>query len=286
MKTNPPPYSHIHNPTQDQDCNRFQPIPQTLHTYSTTTRPPHPRNIRGTPWCDCCTAQISDDDTQTGLRDPGIPGTRYMLLCADHHTPPSHSNQHLDYIHIFPSNAAYHTAQRDAQERYQARTGILPPSQPTSTYTNTPSYTDIGPTIAHLQYERYRACGGRKARGPHHSDHAYKSPCRANMTPGETYRRWFHDHISRQHYSLGEATDHYDDWLNMAPHPLLQPHSNPIATSHRTTHPRAKPTSSFTAIRPRTKQQLPLPRNTQPRPSPDHRAGRPHISRRRQRCPR
>ena len=115
------------------------------------------------------------------------------------------------------SDLAPHTTLHSATLKsvHQARTGIFPPSQPTSTYTNTPSYADIGPTITRLQYVRYRARGGRKARGPHHSYHAYNSPCRANMTPGEPYRRWFHDHISRQHYySLGEATDHYDDWLS------------------------------------------------------------------------
>ena len=227
MKNNPPPYSHIRNSTQDQHRNHFQPIPQALHTYSTTTRPPHPRNVKSIPWCDCCTAQLSDnDDRQTGLRDPSIHGTRYMLR-ADHHTPPSHSNQHLDYIHIFRSNAEYHIAQRD-NERYQARTDILPPFHPTFTYTNTPSYADIGPTIARLHYERYRARGGRKARGPHHSDHAYNSPCRASMTPGEPYRRWFHDHISRQHYSLGEATEHYNDWLSDPQYgPVPAPRYNP-----------------------------------------------------------
>jgi hypothetical protein len=43
MKNSPPLYSHIRNPTQDQNRNRFQPI------HNTTTRPPHPRNIKGTP---------------------------------------------------------------------------------------------------------------------------------------------------------------------------------------------------------------------------------------------
>jgi hypothetical protein len=169
--------------------------------------------VNGNPWCDCCTAQLSDDDaTQTGLLDSGIPGTRYKLR-TDQHPPPSHSNQHLDHIGIFRANADYHTAQRTAIETFQARTGTLPTAQPTSSFRNTPLYTDLGTSTSRLQYARYRDRGGRLQRGPHHSDHAYNSPSRNNMTPGEPYRRWFHDHISRNHYSLGEATDRYNDWL-------------------------------------------------------------------------
>ena len=142
------------------------------------------------------------------------------------HKPPrlQHPRNSL-YAPCGPPHAEYHTAQRDAKERYKARTGILPPSQPTSTYTNTPFYADIGPTIARLQYERALPC----PRWPESSQTTplrpcLNSPCRANMTPGEPYRRWFHDHISRQHYSLGEATDYYyttgSEIQNMAPHPL------------------------------------------------------------------
>jgi hypothetical protein len=154
-----------------------------------------------------------------------------------------------------------HSATLESATKHE-RASSHPPSRHPPISTPASAYADIGPTIARLQYERYRARGGRKARGPHHSDHAYNSPCRANMSPGEPYRRWFHDHISRTHYSLGEATDHY----SMDPHHLPpQPH--------------------FTPIRPRPKQHQPQYCNTQPRPSPDHRAGGPHISRRRQRRP-
>ena len=34
------------------------------------------------------------------------------------------------------------------------------------------------------------------------------------MTPGHPYRTWFHKTISRQHYSLGEATGYFNQWLN------------------------------------------------------------------------
>jgi hypothetical protein len=252
LRNNPSLQPLSRNPTHPQHSKHLQPTPLAPHRCCAFTRPPSHRDVRGTPWCDCCTTILSDDDdTSTGLRDSSIPGTRYMLR-EDHHTPPSHSNQHLDYIGIFRSNAEFHTAQRDAKERYQARTGILPFSQPTSTYTNTACYTDLGPTIAQLQYGRYRERGGRQARGSHHSDHAYNSPCRSNMTPGTSYRRWFHDHISRNHYSLGEATDHYNDWTRSpSPPQALQSQLKPIATPHRATDPCTHSSRPFTIDRPR-----------------------------------
>jgi hypothetical protein len=203
--TQPPPhYRH-----------QFQPILSPQHTV--ITRPyipaPRPRNVEGSPWCDCCTAQLSDDDTtQPGLRDPSIHGIRYKLR-QDDDQPPSHSNQHSDFIRLFRANTAYHDVQRDAKETYQARTGILPDFQATSAFTNTPDIANLGPTIGRLQYERYRARGGRQTRGPHQFDHSYNSPNIHNMTPGEPYRQWFHANISRTHYSLGEATNSYTQWL-------------------------------------------------------------------------
>ena len=219
----------LHLPDHPPQCCRS---PGTLQ--------PQPRNVKGNPWCDCCTAQLSDDDeTQTGLLDSGILGTRYKLR-TDQHPPPSHSNQHLDHIGIFRANADYHTAQRTAIETFQARrTGMLPTSQPTSSFLNTQLYTDLGTSISRLQYARYRDRGGHRERGPHHSDHAYHSPSRNNMTPGEPYRRWFHDHISRNHYSLGEATDHYNDWLI---DPQYGPEPPPrYNTNNRTTTPSPSP---------------------------------------------
>ena len=257
LRNNPSPQPLSRNPTHPQHSKHLQPTPLAPHRCCAFTRPPSNRDVRGTPWCDCCTTILSDDDdTSTGLRDSSIPGTRYMLR-EDHHTPPSHSNQHLDYIGIFRSNAEFHTAQRDAKERYQARTSILPFSQPTSTYTNTACYTDLGPTIARLQYGRYRERGGRQARGSHHSDHAYNSPCRSNMTPGTSYRRWFHDHISRNHYSLGEATDHYNDWL-------VDPQYGPDPP------PRHKPSNhSSSPSPPHIERQTPAPIPAAPSPSTD-----------------
>jgi hypothetical protein len=44
MKTNPPPYSQICNPTQPSPASAAY-----LQHYHQTT-PPHPRNVKGTPW--------------------------------------------------------------------------------------------------------------------------------------------------------------------------------------------------------------------------------------------
>ena len=73
------------------------------------------------------------------------------------------------------------------------------------------------------------------------------------MTPGEPYRRWFHDHVSRNHYSLGEATDHYNDWLvdpqyGPEPPPRYTPHNRsntPVLppVQHQTNAPPDPPTS-------------------------------------------
>jgi hypothetical protein len=57
LKTNIPTPRWTDSPTMPpQNRNRFR------HIHHTTARPPNPRNIKGTLWCDCCTAQISDDD--------------------------------------------------------------------------------------------------------------------------------------------------------------------------------------------------------------------------------
>jgi len=221
-----PEYTHHH-----------QPILSAAHTV--IPRPyiqtPRQHDAEGPPWCDCCTSQLSDDDYATpGLHDPDQPSTRYRLR-MDQDQPPTHSNQHKDYIRIFRANADYHKTQREERESYQARTGMLPDFQDSSNYINTPDMATIRSTMERLQYERYRNRGGRKGRGATLQDHAFNSPNRANMTPGEPYRKWFHRTISRSHYSLGEATNHYNQWISdpqygpprQAPPPALQPTAIP-----------------------------------------------------------
>ena len=44
------------------------------------------------------------------------------------------------------------------------------------------------------------------------------------MNPGNFYRQWFHNTISRFHFSFEEATDHYNQWISdpdYGPNPRL-----------------------------------------------------------------
>ena len=214
--------------------HQFQPI--IPNRPRTVTRPyiPAPRihDVDGTPWCHACTAQLSDDDLNTpGLRDPDLPDIRYRLR-MDNDQPPTHSNTHSDLTRIHRTNAEYHRQQRESTESHQARTGILPSLQTHTSYVNTPDASDIEATIARFQYQRYRSRGGRLNRGTHHRDFSYNSPNTTNMTPGDPYRRWFHRTISRSYYSLGEATNQYEQWLNdpdygPSPTPHLSPQDSP-----------------------------------------------------------
>ena len=169
----------------------------------------------GEPWCDCCTAQLSDSDPTPALIDPSVPKTRYRIR-QDADQPPTHSNQHLDYMDIFRANADFNRRQRQTWERSEARDGsqLRTRNLHTSTYMNTPAVSDLSFTIARRQFERYQRRGGRLLEGDHTTDHRFNSPTRHNMTPGMPYREWFHRTISRHHYSLGEATRHYNQWLN------------------------------------------------------------------------
>jgi hypothetical protein len=68
------------------------------------TQGPPPPDADGQPWCDCCTAYLSEDDnTQQG-------------------PPPTHSNLYRDYLRIFRSNENYQNDQRSSQYKTIART--------------------------------------------------------------------------------------------------------------------------------------------------------------------
>ena len=100
---------------------------------------PRPYNVDGTPWCEACTAQLSDDDLNTpGLRDPDLTDIRYRLR-MDHNQPPTHSNSQSDLTRIHRTNAEYHRQQRESTESQQVRTGILPSLQTHTSYVNTPT---------------------------------------------------------------------------------------------------------------------------------------------------
>ena len=188
--------------------------------------------MEGQPWCAGCTAQLSDDDPHSiGLRDPANPTIRYRLRNDQNHAP-THSNLHNDLIRIHRTNADYHRSQRDTEELQQATHGTLPDYRPLTTYINTPSAANISSTIDRYQYDRYQRRGGRLPQGDHRLDFTYNSPNITNMNPENLYRQWFHSTISRSHYSLGEATDHYNQWIS---DPDYGP--NPLSYNPATDHP-------------------------------------------------
>ena len=62
------------------------------------------------------------------------------------------------------------------------------------------------------------------------------------MAPGEPYRQWFYNHISYNHFSLGEATEIYNEWVvhpKYGPAPPPQPHSSNPSPPY--TPPQASP---------------------------------------------
>ena len=190
---------------------------------------PRPHDAEEHPWCACCTAQLSDEDSHSpGLSDSAHPHICYRLR-RDEDLPLTHSNLHNDLICIHRTNADYHRSQRDIEEAQQTITGTLPNDRPTTSYTNTPAATNIQRTIHHFQFERYQRRGGRLPQGEHSLDYTFNSPNITNMQPGSPYRQWLHGTISRTHYSLGEATDHYNQWLN-------DPDYGPNPHPHNRTH--------------------------------------------------
>ena len=64
------------------------------------------------------------------------------------------------------------------------------------------------------------------------------STCAQNRS---TYRQWFHNTVSRTHYSLGEVTETYDQWLT---HHTYGP--NPTRTQSLTNPPPTAPTQPTT----------------------------------------
>ena len=215
-----------HKPTKKRRSHTRKPRPPN-HRPNTPPEPhlppsrpyknhPSQDDDEGEPWCDCCTAQLSDDDpSQPGMVDPATPSIRYRRR-TDNDQPPSHSNQHLDYMRLFRDNAEYNNKQRHLWEDIQARGegSANPEFRNSSTYYNTPSIADLENTIDNLQYERYRRRGGRFLRADHAVDFRFNSPNVRNMAPGQPYRTWFRSTISNRHYSLGEATTYYNDWIN------------------------------------------------------------------------
>ena len=219
--------------SSNQSYSRLTPTP---HQDSTT---PHLANA--TPSVPLgVTVVLLSSATTTQHPDSVTPA--YAAPDTDNDHPPTHSNQHSDFLRIFRTNAKYHDVQREAKEIHQARTGILPDFQATSPFFNTPDVSNLAPIMGSLQYSRYHARGGRQSRGPHRFDHEHNSPNVLNMAPGEPYRQWFHNHISYNHYSLGEATEMYNEWVlhpKYGPAPPPPPHSSNPSPPY--TPPQASP---------------------------------------------
>ncbi len=138
--------------------------------------------------------------------------------------PATHSNLHNDLIRVHRTNADYHRSQANSEELQQVTHGTLPAYRPLTTYINTPSAANLNSTIERYQYDRYQRRGGRLPQGDHRLDFTYNSPNITKMHPGNPYRQWFHNTVSRSHYSFGEATDNYNKWISdpdYGPNPLL-----------------------------------------------------------------
>ena len=207
------------------------------------TQGPPPPDAEGEPWCDCCTAYLSEDDnTQQGLRDQEDQSIRYRCR-HEEDPPPTHSNLHRGYLRIFRSNELYQNDQRSHQYKTMARMGNHATQQPTSTYANTEEMADLQNSLANLQFQRYRGRGGRFSQAQHtmrSRDHRYNSPNHHNMAIGQSYRKWFKKTISRRHYSLGEATEYYMRWLE-DPNKPLPKRTAPRNRIPRSTHTRRLP---------------------------------------------
>jgi len=158
-------------------------------------------------------------------------------------------------LRIFSDNYQHHEAQRRDRERIL----VLPHQQarfePSTSFSNTPEFSNMLNTIQDSQYQRYRSRGGRQLQGTHTNDHRHNSPNHWNMRPGHPYRTWFHINVSRTHYSLGEADVIYRSWLN---HPdyganhnaplnpyLPRPHNRATGSTPPNISPRSNSTSSL-----------------------------------------
>jgi hypothetical protein len=104
---------------------------------------------------------------------------------------------------------------------------------------------DLTHSLERLQFSRYKSRGGRLSHEQleqRRRDHRFNSPNIHNMAPGQPYRKWFLRTISRTHYSLGEATEYYNRWLEdpshgpNGPHPPFAQHTSLTHTDFRSDH--------------------------------------------------
>ena len=96
------------------------------------------------------------------------------------------------------------------------------------------------------------------------------------MQPGHLYRQWFHGTISRTHYSLGEATDHYNQWLN-DPDYGPNPHHQNCAHDSPPYLPHSRRSSSLPASPDYDPESPPASKPPTPYPSSDDSQDKDHI---------
>ncbi len=191
--TTPPPseeQSYKRRQTTNSEHGNYKPD----RTTSTSRQDIYP-DPPGEPWCDCCTATLSDDDdTKWAIRSAAAhPHIRYRTSSPNEVPPPRlHSNLHRDYLRLYRANRQHHRAQRIAHQKQEAYIGAYEEYMPHTTYTNTPEITELPTTIANLQYARYIERGGTRPQGPHVRDYPFNSPQHHNMRTGQNYRTWFH----------------------------------------------------------------------------------------------
>ena len=116
--------------------------------------------------------------------------------------------------------------------------------------------TNIQRTTQQFQFERYQRRGGRLPQGEHHLQH-HQHATRAPLST-----------ISRTHYSLCEATDHYNQWLNDPdcgpnPHHHNRAQDSPPYLPH-SRHPLSPPASPDYDPESPPVSKPPTPRRTKP----------------------
>jgi len=235
----------------------------------------------GEPWCDCCTATLSDDDnTKWAIQSAAHPHVRYRTSAPNEFTPTRlHSNLHRDHLRLYRANRQHHRAQRIAHQKQEAYIGAYEEYAPHTTYTNTPEVTELPTTIANLQYARYTERGGQRPQGPHVSDFPYNSPQHHNMRTGQNYRTWFHNEILHNYHTLGAATNMYYDWFSdtsTQPGPPLsrpQPQGTEGQSDNDSYSPRANNSSRYNGPRAQTNR---ITANTTARTDTTHQSSPPH----------
>ena len=173
-----------------------------------------------------------------------LPTQPFAIDFAETKTTRQHTQTYITIL--FASTAPVRTTtapnatSRNSNRRPTEPSQTIDHSPPTST--PPPRQTLAAPSIATSTTDTIVAAVAYPKVTMHRLDFTYNSPNVANMNPGNPYCQWFHITISRSHYSLGEATDHYNQWISdpdYGPNPLSH---SPNAEPHHT-YPSCNPPS-------------------------------------------